>query len=55
MKFLGIVDTEGGELTIRNNIEVVIPKTFCEEILNKIHTGHRAEGGMLQQAKGRFW
>ena len=55
MKYLGIVNTEGGELIIRNNTEVVIPKMFCEETLNKLHAGHRAEAAMVQQSKGRFW
>ena len=54
-KFLGIINLEGGELIVRNNTEVVIQKKFREEILTKLHAGHRAEAAMLQQSKGRFW
>ena len=54
-ELMGILETEKGKLVTRNNTEVLIPQSFREEILNKLHVGHRGTEAMVLQARGKFF
>ena len=54
-ELMGILETDKGKLVTRNNFEVLIPRGFCEDILTKLHAGHRGTEAMVLQARGKFF
>ena len=53
-ELMGILDTEKGKLVIRDDNEVLIPRNLSEELLEKLHSGHRGTEAMVLQARGIF-
>ena len=52
---MGILETEKGELIVRNGNEILIPKKCREELLTKLHAGHRGTDSMILQTRQKFW
>ena len=54
-ELMGILETKRGEVVTRNNNDILMPWSFLEEILNKLHAGPRGTEAMVLQARGKFW
>ena len=52
---LGIIKTEKGELVVRFGNEILIPRQCREELLNKLHSGHRGTDAMILATRSKFW
>ena len=52
---MGIIETNKGELIVRNGNEILIPKKCREELLSKLHSGHCGTNSMILQTRSKFW